>query len=236
MWGWFTALPGVWQVVIIAIILLAIVAISWKGRLRVSWGKDKTIGIGRDKTKRDCMKCSNELRRIYDAARRERRKSISDAEREKANLIRQNLILIERILDDKFVEVNKKRQIETDIKVYRSRLKWAVFHIAQAELERSFLENGFHLLDGEKLDNYIKKQYKVICGLIFRELTLYYDNDVINELTANLFDNLTTKLGNSSSISSIYITAKEIDNSLEKKKDKIDEKYDKDIDNFLKAV
>jgi len=228
MWKWLATLPLPWQIILPLLLIAAIVYISIYGRLWLSYGKGKSIGIGsKNKKERDCMECTKEIRRLYDRARRDRRKSVSDADREKKNVVKQYLIMIQRKLDVDFTDMNKELHIESDLKIFRTRLKWAIFHVTKEELERSFAENGFHELEGSKLEDYIKKQNDIIEDLIENELILYYDNDVVTKLTDSASDSIQIYITN------IYSGAKEIELKLETLKDDVDKMYDVEIDKYL---
>ncbi|MEM4261313.1 MAG: hypothetical protein QXG00_08770 [Candidatus Woesearchaeota archaeon] len=160
------------------------------------------------------------------------------------NLLNKKMVYVEQKIEMMVLELLKKYKDYQSVNLGDNNLKeieyWGykhsiinAFDLIKREIKRTFLENGFHILNGKDFSNYVKEKTQELISIFENFMMTDYPKNAIvsfdylsNDFDKGWFEDI---------IFDIYIKTKEVQLNAENKIKELEQNLKNDIDNFSRG-
>jgi len=233
---------GPWHIFLIISILVAILVISIFGHVAIDWGK-RQFSFGDNKSDgRSCKDClmlllgkRTQFEAIYNT-------KISTILRDQMNYVEHKLQEITFELENTYREdfLYFRKNVDNGMEskefiLYQELLRNSLYE-TKDEIRRSFKENGFHTMNNNEFDEYIKERSKLLLTIAREHIQRSYPMNMIIPVIERFkrYDTISSKKIDQL-IRDMYVNAKEVRCRVEKELEELQTKFIGDVDSLVES-
>lgn len=234
---------GPWHIFLILAVILTILAISVFGHVAIDWGK-RTFSFGEHKedSGRSCKDCimlllakRTQFEGIYNA-------KLSTILRDQMNYVEHKLQEITFELENTYREdlLYFRKTVDNSMEskefiLYQELLRNALYD-TKDEIRRSFKENGFHTMNEDDFDEYVRERSKLLLTIAREHIQRNYPMNMVIPVIERFrrYDTVSSKKIDQM-IRDMYVNAKEVRCRVEGELEELQAKFISEVDSLVGA-